>query len=207
MNTVKTDVPFKSNSQIPESQPSQTTDSNKIGEQIDIKYIPTADGYICVFIKNNSDVVIDELEIQALFKDDAGVTISTDSDGHDMVLPGYTVVSMKEAPEEYSDIVIEKNIELGVNPTYENHSAEVQLNAHDGSDGIIIEITNNSSVSIEEIEYVVVYYLGDQLVSVGYPEDVYNIDPGRTITEEVSPYNINYDRYEVYLNQAHSFGF
>ncbi len=76
MNTVKTDVPFKSNSQIPESQPSQTTDSNKIGEQIDIKYIPTADGYICVFIKNNSDVVIDELEIQALFKDDAGVTIS-----------------------------------------------------------------------------------------------------------------------------------
>jgi len=25
--------------------------------------------------------------------------------------------------------------------------------------------------------------------------------------EEVSPYNINYDRYEVYLNQAHSFGF
>ncbi len=49
--------------------------------------------------------------------------------------------------------------------------------------------------------------ISDQVVSVSYDKDVYHIDPGKTVTEEVSPWGIEYDRYEVYLNQAHTFGF
>ena len=210
MNSVQTDVPFNTadtGAQVSNSEPGNAVDSNEIAELIDVNYSATADGYLCVFIKNNSDVVVDEIEVQALFKDDAGVTISTDRDGHDMVLPGYTVVSRIKAPDEYADVVFEKNIEIGVHPNYKNHSQEVQLEAHDGSDGIIVEITNNSDVSIDEIEYVVVYYQGDQIVSVSFAQDVYHVDPGKTVTEEISPWGIEYDKYEIYLNQAHTFGF
>jgi hypothetical protein len=69
------------------------------------------------------------------------------------------------------------------------------------------QITNNSDVCIDEIEYVVVYYQGDEIASVSFAQDVYHVDPGKTVTEEVSPWGIEYDKYEIYLNQAHTFGF
>lgn len=184
----------------------ETPDADEIADQVEIRYEPTLDGKLCVFITNNSTSVIDELGIQALYKDADGVTIDTDKDGHDMVLPGYTVVSQLSAPEEYDFVDIKKDIELGVHPNYVNHSEDVTVDAHDGSDGIIIEITNNGSEDIEEVEYAVVYYLGDEIASAGYARDIYDLKAGDTATESEKPYGIGYDRYEVYLNQAHTFG-
>ena len=195
---------FVANSTVEEEE--DLPDPDEIAELIDIRYALTDDGNLGVFITNNSDIVVNELEIQALYKNDEGVTISTAKDGHDMVLPGYTVVSRLDAPDEFASVEFEKDVELGVHPYYENHSEEIALNMHDGSNGIILEITNNSAVKIEELEYIVVYYLGDHIVSVSYAQDVRDIDPGKTVTEEISPYNIEYDHYVIYLNQAHTFG-
>lgn len=184
----------------------EAPDADDIEDQVEIQYEPTLDGKLCVFVTNNSSSVIDDLDIQALYKDADGVTIDTDKDTHDMVLPGYTVVSQLKAPEEYASVDIKKDVELGIYPNYKNHSEDVTVDAHDGSDGIIIEITNNGSEDIEEIEYVVVYYLGDEIASVGYPQDLYDLEAGDTATESEKPYGLEYDRYEVYLNQAHTFG-
>ena len=186
---------------------SNQIDEEKVLEVVEVKAVPTLDGLMCVFITNNSQTIVDELDIQINYKDETGTTIDMDEDGHDMVLPGSTVVSRLEAPESYSDYEIVKNIELGVNTNYENHASEVAVTSNQGDHCIIVEITNNSQVTINEIEYIAVLYSGDQIVTVEYPEDIMDVNAGEKITDKVDTFDTEYDRFEIYLNQAHTFGY
>lgn len=183
------------------------TDPEGVRQKLDVKAIPTTDGLVCVFITNNSETTIDELDIQLNYKDDAGATIDMNKDGHDMILPGSTVVSRMDAPESYTDFEILTTIELGVHPTYENHANDVVVNSNQGEQGIIVEITNNSSVSLDEVEYIAVLYNEEQISTIKYPQDIYDVPAGQTITEKIDIYTDDYDRFEIYLNQAHTFGF
>lgn len=182
------------------------TDENVVLQQVAINAVPTLKGDVCVFIQNNSDTVIDELDAQILYKDESGNTIDVASDGHDMILPGSTVVSRMEAPDSYNKIETAASIELGVNRGYENHAADVDVNANKGDSGLIIEIKNNSDVDIDEIEYIAVFYQGDDIAKVGFSSDVRDVKAGATVIEKESTYDLEYDRFEVYLNQAHTFG-
>lgn len=183
----------------------QEISSESIESNIVVEGRPTLDGAMCVFITNNSTEIIDELMVQVNYKSEDGKTISTANDGHDMILPGFTVVSRLDAPDSYADFEVVKSIELGVHPNYENHSNDVVVNSNLGDDCVIIEITNNSDVKLDEAEYAVVFYSGDDVASISYAEDVYDINSGDTITKECSSRGITYDRYDVYLNQAHTF--
>lgn len=187
------------------SRSSNDANIEDIKKKIDTKAVLTSEGDMCIFVTNNSDTPIDDLEVQLNYKDSTGATIDVDSDGHDMVLPGYTVVSKIDAPEQFADYEIETNIELGVYPTYKNHSDKVELSSSQGTDCVIIEIVNEADIIIQEIEYVVVFYKGETISAVSYPKDVMDIQPGDKITEKQSDYGIEYDRFEVYLNQAHTF--
>lgn len=182
------------------------TDAVSVEKDIDVKAVPTMDGLICVFITNNSDSVIGELDVQLNYKNAEGTTIDTDADGHDTVLPGSTVVSRMETPDSYEDYEIQTNIEVDAHPKYENHAENVTVNSNQGDKCIIVEITNNSNITIEEIEYIAVLYQGDNIVTVEYPQDVYDVESGQMITEKINTYNDEYDRFEIYLNQAHTFG-
>lgn len=183
----------------------ENEDSATVKEQLKIKPLRTLDGEICLLITNNSNSIIDELELQINYKNSSGNTIDTDKDGHDMILPGSTVVSKMSAPNEYSDYEIVSDIQLDCHPSYKNHSDKVSISTNPGNDCVIVEITNNDDVSIDEIEYIVVFYKGDDVAHVDYPQDITDVDPGKTVTEKVSIYGFEYDKYEVYLNQAHTF--
>lgn len=184
-------------------------------DKIDVTVVPAQKEIVCAFITNNSDTIIDELDLQLNYKDKDGNTIDLDKDGHDMILPGYTVVSRLSAPEEYASCEPVVEIELGVNPRYENHSEDVEVKANKGDDCAILEITNNSDVEIAEIEYIAVYFdANGEVLYVDYPQDVYDVESGKTITEKIdNPINwdthepYEYDKCSVYLNQAHTFGF
>jgi len=52
-----------------------------------------------------------------------------------------------------------------------------------------------------------VFYNDDQIVDVGYAQDVYDVAPGETVVEKEYLLSEFSDRCEVYLNQAHTFGF
>ena len=181
-------------------------DSETAAKNIKVNPVQTKDGLLCVFITNKNDFVVDELSVQINFKDENGTTIDTDDDAHDMVLPGSTVVSRIEAPSSYSDFEVVKNVEMGAHPSYENHSEDIAVNSNQGEDCIIVEFTNNSSVDIEELEYIAVFYNGNDIATVSYPQDVMDIASGSTITEKIDTYSEEYDRFEIYLNQAHTFG-
>ncbi len=173
--------------------------------QLEIKAVPTEDGLIAVFITNDSDDIIQEINVQINYKDENGTTIDLDSDLHDVVLPGSTVVSRMKAPDSYADYEIETEVDPDTHPYYKNHAEDVDIQSNIGEDCIIIEITNNGDDSIREIEYDVVLYKDDKIVTIMYPQDVYDVEPGKTVTEKENTYGKDFDDYEIYLNQAHTF--
>lgn len=183
-----------------------TVNADDVLKQVEVKAVPTQDNLMCVFITNNSQSIIDELNVQVNYKNEEGVTIDLDEDGHDMVLPGSTIVSRIEAPEMYSDYEIEVDVELEEHSTYKNHSEEVDVTSNQGEEGIIVEITNNADASLDEVEIVAVLYQGDEIVTVEYPVDIYDVPAGGIVTEKIDTYDEVYDRFEIYLNQAHTFG-
>ena len=180
--------------------------ADSVQQQVDVRAVPTSEGYVCAFITNNSDTIIDELDLQILYKDESGTTIDIAEDGHDMVLPGSTVVSRMDAPDTYTSLEPSATVELGVNPNYENQAADVEVDTNEGDDCVIVEIKNKGGVDIEEIEYILVFYKGDAVSFVTYPEDVRDVKAGDSITEKVETYGRDYDKYETYINQAHTFG-
>ncbi|WP_292144778.1 hypothetical protein [Butyrivibrio sp.] len=207
---------------ITQSEPEKPEESGQsaeeVSKQLDIHGEMTMDGQAVVFVTNNSKTIIDELEVQVNYLDASGNTIDMDSDGHDMILPGYTVVSKMDVPSSgFDSSEIEYKMSLGDHPSYVNHSEDIAIESNPGSDCVIVKITNNSDVTIDEIEYDVVLYKGEDIVTITYPEDVYDVLPGSTETEKVSVYNVktydnlvygtDYDRIEVFLNQAHTFGY
>ncbi len=200
-----------------ESEGSSSKQSaQEVSDKLDVQAKVTLDGQVAVFATNNSDTTIDELELQINYIDENGNIIDMDTDGHDMVLPGYTVVSKMDVPSvDFADAEIEYEISLGDHPSYVNHSEDVVIESNPGNDCVIVKITNNSNVQIREIEYDVVLFKGDDVVTICYPNDIYDVAPGATETEKENVYSLktyqplkygtDYDRIEVYLNQAHTF--
>ncbi|MCR5503256.1 MAG: hypothetical protein K6F53_09620 [Lachnospiraceae bacterium] len=197
-----------------EDESSQTTE--EIDKQLDIRAKMTKDHQAVVFITNNSQTIIDELEVQINYLDASGNTIDMDSDGHDMILPGSTVVSQMDVPSSgFDDSEIEYRFSIGDHPGYKNHAEDVTVEANPGNDCVIVKITNNGDVTIDEIEYDVVLFKGDDPVTITFPNDIYDLAPGSSKTEKESTFNMetfddyvygkDYDRIEVYLNQAHTF--
>ena len=197
---------------------SNDQNAENVIKQLDIFAEETLDGQMAVFITNNSKTIIDELEVQINYLDDSGNTIDMYNDGHDMILPGYTVVSRLDEPENgFTDYNLDYEISIGDHPKYVNHSDNIVIESNPGDDCIIVKVTNNSDVEIDEIEFDVIVYKGDDIVTITYPQDIYHVLPGSTETEKVSVYNIktyqslkygtDYDDIEVILNQAHTFGY
>ena len=182
-------------------------------KKIEVKAIPTEGGDLCVFLTNHNDYVIDELDVEVVFFDASGNMIATDSDGHDMLLPNATVVSRLVLPDKYDKFETNVTVELDVNPYYSNHSENIEITQNITDTGAIARVKNNDSTTIDEIEIIAVFYNGDQIVSVSYPIDIYNLRPGKTDTVDFSCYSsktfegLKFDKAEIYLNQAHTFGF
>lgn len=177
-----------------------------VQSELDIKALPVEEGGMCVFITNTSDTVIHDLDVQINYKDDSGNIIDLEEDGHDMLVKGNTVVSLLDSPDTYSDYEITTEIELDEYTSYENHVDELAVKSNQGDDCVILEITNNSDVTVEEIEYIVVFYNGDNIIDVSHATDIYDVEPGKKVIEKVSSLGITYDKFEVYINQAHTFG-
>ncbi|MCH4184656.1 MAG: FxLYD domain-containing protein [Eggerthellaceae bacterium] len=164
-------------------------------------------GESAAFITNNNSCTVDELKVTVTFYDASNQIIDLDSDGHDMLLPGATVVSRIDTPDSFDHLQTSVEVKVSDHPSYKNHSDQVDIKCSPIKNGAAVTITNNSDVKIEEIEYDVLYYKNDQLVYISYPQDVLNVDAGATVQEKDSIYSsISYDRCDIYLNQAHTFG-
>lgn len=176
----------------------------KILELIDIKSEKTENGDIVLFITNNNDFSIPDIEVQILFYKNEEI-VDIDEDGHDVLIPKNTVVSKLEAPNSYDDYEVISKINW--DNDYKNWTDYLQVESSKGNnENIIVQITNNSEVKIDELEYIIVYYKENYIVDTSFAKDVRDIESGDKVIEEESCYGLEFDDFSVYINQAHTFG-
>ena len=93
-----------------ETKIEESAEQNDISSQVEIIAQKTEDNLLCVFVTNNADITIAEIDFQVNFKDESGQIIKTEEDGHDAVLSGSTVVSRISTPDNYADYEISKKV-------------------------------------------------------------------------------------------------
>lgn len=172
----------------------------------------TESSTLVAIFENTGDIVVPDFEAQFLLKDANGNILSTEKDGHDVVLPHSQVVSrISLFGSEYDNIdSVEVLIDADKNTnTYENHAAQLDIKSNIGNDCVIAQITNKSGVKIEELEVVTVFFKGDVVVGAEEQEETQIPDGSLTVMQFSIPYDkqynrVNYDAYKVYINQAHT---
>lgn len=175
-----------------------------IMKNIEITSDKTEDGKIVVFVTNRNEYAIPDLEIQVLFKKGEEI-VDTGEDGHDVLVPENTVVSKIDAPMDYENYEINATIEWGYEAIYRNWIYNLNVSSNIGEDGVVIQFENIGDIDIEELEYIVVYYKDEKIQECSYAEDVYDLKAGDKIIEKSDVYGTKFDKYEVYINQAHTF--
>lgn len=178
-------------------------EKEKIIQNIEIKPFNTLDGNVVVFLKNGNDFVIPDLELQILYYKDGNV-IEAEEDGHDALVPENTVVSTLETPSEYDsyDIVIDVDWNYGVD--YRNWIYNLKIDSNIGEQSVIVNFENLGDINIEELEYAVVFYKGDD-IAFSYESDIRDFEANSKKTEEVITIGKEFDGYKIYVNQAHTF--
>lgn len=177
-----------------------------------VKAVATESGQVCALITNNNKVRVDEMKVEVVFYDSDNKPVGTDSDGHDVVLPGATVVSEFDLPDKYDHFEANITVEDEHYSSYENHSDKIEISQNIIDGGVIAQVTNNDTVKIDEIEIIAVFYRGDTIVGVSHSEDISDLRSGKTETIELKCYsqkslkNILFDKAEIFINQAHTFG-
>lgn len=164
----------------------------------------TEDGDIVVFITNNNEYSIPDLELQAVFYKDGNI-VDTDKDGHDVLVPHNTVVSKMDAPKSYDDYEISATASWKYGSTYRNWIYNINMVSNIGDDNIIVQFKNLGSIDIDELEYIVVFYKENTIIGTSWAKDITDVKSGSTVIENVSTYGVDFDGYEVYINQAHTF--
>lgn len=174
-----------------------------------VEFVCKGDRCVGALITNNGTKQVGELEIQFLFYDAEGNIIGTDRDGHDVILPNSTVTSCAskyEVPQSYTRVDYILTIDADANSRYKNHAPKVSIETNLGENCVILQITNNAEVDIDELEYSVVFYKEGKVVDMDIGVDVRDIPSGGKVIEEYSSWGVDFDSYKVFINQAHTFG-
>lgn len=178
-------------------------------KNIKVDFKKTKNGSYVAFITNNNSFVIPELEISVNFYKN-GLLVDTDKDGHDVILPGYTVVSSFDSYEENDDANYVISIEWS--NSYRNHSKIVEMTYNlNSSNDVLVQVKNSSSELIEEIEVIAIFYDKDgKILGASYPKDIIDVKAGSTATEKLHIYDYklrdSIKAVKVFINQAHTFG-
>ncbi len=191
-------------------QDNMPASESDILSNIDVKFEKALSGQYVAFVTNNNTFAIPDLEINVNFSKN-GAIVDTDNDGHDAVLPGYTVISEFESYESFDNADYEVSVNWNYGTSYINHSNDVKVKYNiNSSKDAIVTITNNGSNEIEEIELIAVFYDSTgNLLGTSYSQDIYHIASKKSVTEKMTLKDYEnsnkVDKVKIYLNQAHTF--
>lgn len=174
-----------------------------IANKISVTTAKTQNGKICAFITNNSNVIVGEVKIQAIFKDSSGTMVDTDSKSIVLLAAGATVVVALNAPDTYSSFDIEKTVDIDENSYYTCCYDKCSITGNKGEDCVMVQFTNNGDTEIACADYIVLFYKGSDIVYTSN-ESLYHIAAGKTEVDKVSTYRREYDNFEIYLQTAYS---
>lgn len=164
---------------------------------------------LVVEFTNVSDEIIPDFEAQVIFYDKDGNILEMVKDGHDVVLPGTTVVTRRSVSNDevlgYDSVEVLIDTEKYTN-RYINHVENLDLKGNVSGNKVYLTVTNNDTVEIEEIEIVVVYYDKDYKIIGASEEEAHHLSPSNKTILEFSGYDeANTASCVYYVNQAHTF--
>lgn len=191
-----------------------TLDENVLSKNISYETFTTKLDELVVVLTNNNSVSISDLSVDVTFFDKNNNMLTTTEDGHDAILPNAKVASIFTPEDENHDALIYDRLEIVLevdnsSPPYQNISNDIEIKHNATENGVVARFTNNSTIVCEELEVVVIFFSKDVVVGADEEQET-NIDPSKFTTMEfTSPYvdhnYVSFDRYEVFINQAHNF--
>lgn len=181
--------------------------TENLADKVSVKWETTSDRDVCVFLSNESAKIIPHVSGQVLYKDSEGKTVDITEFSFDAVLSGTTVVHCAYAydvTDTWETYEVTYSLDMDWDVGDKNHADKCTVSSNVGDGNIIVEIKNNAGVKLDEVDYVVVFYKNDEVVYAAYPENRYeiSIESGATNTSKADTRGREYDRYEVYLNEA-----
>ncbi len=106
------------------------------------------------------------MEVEMVLYDKDGNIIETVSDGHDVFLPGSTVVTQKsistDSADAFGSLKVIIDTEKYTNH-YVNHVENLDIKGSVNGEKVFLQVVNNDPEEIEEIEIVVVFYKDGQI--------------------------------------------
>lgn len=174
-----------------------------IESKIQITTVKSQNNKVCAFITNESDSIVGEIKIQAIFKDSSGTMIDTDTNSVRLVMPKSTIVLCLDAPKDYESFDIDKTVNVGEYSYYTSYYDKCSITGNNGEKCVMVQITNNSDNEIDTLQYIVLFYKDGNIVDTS-TEYVSKIASGKTEVDKVNTYSLEYDNFEIYLQCAYS---
>jgi len=157
---------------------------------------------------NTGSESIPDMEVEMVLYDKGGNIIDTESDGHDVFLPGSTVVTQKsiskDVAEAFGSLKINIDTEKYSNH-YVNHVENLDIKGSVNGEKVFLQVRNNDPEEIDEIEIVVVFYK-DGKIAGAKEQEITHLSSGQEHVFEFSGYeSAGADSYRYFVNQAHTF--
>ncbi len=174
-------------------------------------------------VTNNSTYSFPCLKANIVYYDDKGNMLSMDDAFIESFVPEQEGVLIFDLPKDKNQDYVEyEHYELTFISdddwlfNHENLYREISIESNIGSEGVMVKLTNNSVLNIQEIKSYVIYYKDDEIV--GYDSNSYNnnLGSGESIVIEYERPTIKdyisesfysykyaeYDTYKIYIQDA-----
>ncbi|BCJ94719.1 hypothetical protein acsn021_22880 [Anaerocolumna cellulosilytica] len=181
-----------------------------------IQYVTqeTNDGLIVILQNDNTLDVATEVKVVYYGKN--GDIVSTDNYHIKTMKSGGLAVVDFNYPRnknnkkiKYDRFEIIPTVTMDSVPQLKSYVNEVSVSSTIGTDGIIAKVTNNSNVTLNEIDLIILYYSNNILV--GYKkQNVNNLKSKKSkkvefaIPLDNNNYDILYDNYNIIINEAYT---
>lgn len=187
-----------------------TFDLDSSGKENNIEYKTSisSNGKMIIFATNKNDNLVNvEIEVEFYDKDDELVGVGYSSVSA-MSQKSTSALEIYNTPKEYKYYKI--YIETSESDDY-SYTNKLKATHKKTDDKIVVQVKNNTKKEIETIKVAIVYYKGKKIV--GYDDSLHlDIKADRAANFEFRPpYNSNtweredYDRYEIYINEAYTY--
>lgn len=164
-----------------------------------------------VFVKNNNDIVVNNLDINIVYYDSTGNIIKAESSRFDNILPEHEyAMLLRIGNEEFDHVELSINsVSPGFNSGGYNLEYKdgmtlddyVNIDANNNKTTVNVKYTNVNEQDINFLQTTCVYYKKGEIIGADY--DAFEIDKEKSVVKSFNETSTPclFDEYKVYVSQ------
>lgn len=205
------DIDYDALANVDQTEAPEPFDTDAVSKKLNVEVVEfhpeSSNGTdLYLLVTNNSDVTCD-VTAKAVYYDKDGIILDTQETTELAFAPGTTIVmsvcTSRQDWDKYEYTVTPKAPSDDYLPV--DKDMTVNLTTAADKDGLIVSVTNNSSLTVDAGFCWIFYYSGNKLVRVGQcapvGEDDRTIQPGATVkAKDTFPKDLTYDSYKYYYH-------